>query len=812
MSWRISELAGGRSEPKAYIGYVFLFFYGLERRLLIDGQRGLVPEQERLAIVEEIKRLLQLYGENRSFRGYATNLLATEWVLYQRNTKLPDYIDIHDRYCSKPFEVLLARYVAAGKKIPASMALHWLILHPDFGLRTPARRCEKEFKALFFSRYGGKFGEGITIAPNKTPLKLDYHPASPSIPRNIEFPDLNLPNPFNLKSPLKKIAELAESCTSELEAYSRYLGRKDSEPRSLTGLSLMPKEVLNRIPAADKLKERLALFCAGGYRLITVTDLYRNISKEPPATLTKKDSETLALFLEKLDFGIAPDVRFHHIKPGLEGSVVIFPYGHGIDFSPSGEFQTLTTIIRLGAIVSQADQKVSDAEKNLLSELINDNRDLTGIEKDSLSAFLFWCLNVPQNIAGLKQRLAEVDSAGKEAVRRLLVSLAHADGVIDPQEVKQLEKLYTTLGLDKTDVVGDIHSLAANDEPVTVSTQDADTSSGQARNLHAELMRNVSTRTKPDGNALTSVVERFITEARKQADAAGTDVHKAIEERLAHLSELVGGYDFAKVVAAYWQGYEQDNEQLKQDAVRWLRGEFPTKTDARKALDVRTIVDDTSVYDHFKLLSLFVRQAGYKGLLVNLDEMVNLYKLSSQKARVSNYEQILRMLNDCLQGTAEHLGFLLAGTPEFLLDPRKGLYSYEALHSRLAENTFAQSVGVVDYSGPTLHLANLVPEELLILLRNLRHVFASGNPEKYLLPDDALTAFLAHCSNKIGDAYFRTPRNTIKAFVDLLAILEQNPSLQWTQLIEQVHVTEEQQTDMPEIEDAGDDELTSFKL
>lgn len=340
-------------------------------------------------------------------------------------------------------------------------------------------------------------------------------------------------------------------------------------------------------------------------------------------------------------------------------------------------------------------------------------------------------------------------------------------------------------------------------------------SNGQARNLYAELMRNVSTRTKPDGNALISIVERFITEARKQADSTASDVHKVIEARLSHLSELVGGYDFAKVVSAYWQAYEQDNEQLKNDAIRWLRGEFSTKTDAKNALGVRTIVDDASVYDHFKLLSLFVKQAGYNGLLVNLDEMVNLYKLSSQKARVSNYEQILRMLNDCLQGSAESLGFLLAGTPEFLLDPRKGLYSYEALRSRLAENTFARSAGVIDYSGPTLHLANLVPEELLILLHNLRNVFASGDSDKYLIPDEALIAFLEHCSNKIGDAYFRTPRNTIKAFIDLLSILEQNPSLQWSQLIEQVHVTEEQHTDMPEVEDADDDddaELTSFKI
>ncbi|MEA5112924.1 MAG: ATP-binding protein [Geobacteraceae bacterium] len=335
---------------------------------------------------------------------------------------------------------------------------------------------------------------------------------------------------------------------------------------------------------------------------------------------------------------------------------------------------------------------------------------------------------------------------------------------------------------------------------------------GQARNLYAELLRNLSTRTKPEGNALTSVVERFITEARKQADATGKSVTEIIEEQLSHLSELVGGYDFAKVIGAYWEGYEQDNEQLKSDAVRWLRGEITTKTDARNSLGVRTIVDDASVYDHFKLLSLFVRQAGYNGLLINLDEMVNLYKLSSQKARVSNYEQILRILNDCLQGSAEHIGFLLGGTPDFLLDPRKGLYSYEALHSRLAENSFARSAGVIDYSSPTLHLANLAPEELLILLRNLRHVYASGDENKHLLPDEALTAFLAHCSNRIGDAYFRTPRNTIKAFVDLLAVLDQNADLRWNQLIEKVHLEEEHNTDMPGIDLDSDDELATFQL
>lgn len=329
---------------------------------------------------------------------------------------------------------------------------------------------------------------------------------------------------------------------------------------------------------------------------------------------------------------------------------------------------------------------------------------------------------------------------------------------------------------------------------------------GQARNLYAELLRNCSTRTRQDGNALTSVVERFITEARKEVDAGGGNVGNAIEERLSSLSELVGGYDFAKVIESYWRGYESGDDQLKANAVRWLRGEFSTKTDARNALGVRSIVDDANVYDHFKLLSVFVRQAGYAGLLINLDEMVNLYKLSSQKARASNYEQILRMLNDCLQGSAEYIGFLLGGTPDFLLDPRKGLYSYEALQSRLAENSFARAAGVVDYSSPSLHLASLTPEELLILLRNLRHIFASGDESRYLVPDEALGSFLAHCSQRIGDAYFRTPRNTIKAFVDLLSVLEQSTGVQWNQLIGQVHVDSESNTDMPEVPTPCDDE------
>ena len=356
---------------------------------------------------------------------------------------------------------------------------------------------------------------------------------------------------------------------------------------------------------------------------------------------------------------------------------------------------------------------------------------------------------------------------------------------------------------------------------------------GQARSLYTELMAGLATRAKPEGGAVGSVVERFVTSALQEAREKGTAVDAVLQDRLASLAEMTGGYDFAEVVAAYWRGHDQGNDQLKSDAVRWLRGEFSTRTDARRALGVRTIVDDDNLYDQLKLFSRFTRLAGYGGLLVCLDELVNLYKLANTQARSGNYEQILRILNDSLQGTSAGLGFLLGGTPEFLMDTRRGLYSYEALRSRLAQNRFATE-GRRDFTGPVLHLANLSPEELYVLLRNLRHVHAAGEPGRYLLPDEALVAFMEHCSKRVGEAYFRTPRTTIRAFLELLAVLEQNAGASWRDLLGGVELAPESNPDLdplPEaVAEAGDgpqapsapapapagagddDELASFRL
>lgn len=335
---------------------------------------------------------------------------------------------------------------------------------------------------------------------------------------------------------------------------------------------------------------------------------------------------------------------------------------------------------------------------------------------------------------------------------------------------------------------------------------------GQARSLYAELMRNMSTRTKPDGGALSSIVERFIGEAQKAAAASGESVNTVIHQRLAPLQELVSGYDFANVIEHYWRAFEEGNENGKAAALRWLRGEYNLKTEAREALGVRSIIDDAGVYDYLKLMARFVKLAGYDGFLVVLDEMVNLFKLVNAQARNQNYEQILRIVNDVLQGNVEHLGVLFGGTPEFLMDSRRGLYSYEALRSRLAENSFAQG-GYVDVSGPVIRLQSLSAEELYVLLTKLRHMFACGDETKHLVPDEALHSFMEHCSNRIGDAYFRTPRNTIKAFLDLLSVLEQNPGARWDELLNKVEITQDSPQVEEDIEDGEPaDELASFKL
>lgn len=311
-------------------------------------------------------------------------------------------------------------------------------------------------------------------------------------------------------------------------------------------------------------------------------------------------------------------------------------------------------------------------------------------------------------------------------------------------------------------------------------------SGGEARALYSELMRNMATRAKPEGGALASVCTKWISGLQQEIIGAGgdsSDVESRIMTDLRDLQDFVGGFEFAEVLRAYYRGTVNGNEKEKASALRWLRGEYSTKTEARQDLGVRRIIDDESFYDSLKLMAGFCRKAGFDGMLVLFDELVVLsHRLPSSRARVANFEAILTILNDSVQGHAEGIGFLFAGTDDSLEDKRRGLFSYEALRSRLAENQLATG-GLIDLSGPVIRLQALSPEDLFVLLRNISFVHADGEEESRLVPDDGIAALLHKANDTLGADFFQTPRDIIRSFVGLLNLIDQNPSKTWQDIL-----------------------------
>ena len=350
-------------------------------------------------------------------------------------------------------------------------------------------------------------------------------------------------------------------------------------------------------------------------------------------------------------------------------------------------------------------------------------------------------------------------------------------------------------------------------------------SGGEARGLYSELMRNLATKAQPDGGALPSVLAGWVSQVQHTVMSGGgsaADVEQRIGEDLRGLQEYVGGFEFAEVVCAFYRGYTDKNDALQAAALRWLRGEYTTKTEARADLGVRRIIDDDSMYDGLKLMAAFVRKAGFGGLIVNLDEMVVLsHRLANSRARQANYEALLTLLNDSFQGNVRGLGFIFAGTDECLEDKRRGLFSYEALRSRLAENTLARQQGLVDLSGPVVRLQPLTPEDLFVLLQNIAHVHAGGDLAKVMVPDDGIVALLQQANDTLGADYFRTPRDVVRSFVGLLNLLDQNPGKTWRDVlgaavlakpVAPVSTEEEVATGSGPAPDERDDDLTAFKL
>lgn len=319
---------------------------------------------------------------------------------------------------------------------------------------------------------------------------------------------------------------------------------------------------------------------------------------------------------------------------------------------------------------------------------------------------------------------------------------------------------------------------------------------GQGLGTYRELMTHLSTRTRPDGGALEAVLQKWFASLQQQAMAElglrpddeklPVEVERRIFEVTGNMEHMVHGFDFARVLAAYWNGYKMSDDELKQNALRWLRGEFPTKTEARKTLGVGVIIDDDNWYDYMKLWAEFMSKIGYKGLLLFIDEGVNLYKITNTVSRQSNYEKLLTIFNDTMQGKAQHLGIFLGGTPQFVEDQRRGLFSYDALRSRLVAGRFGEGAGMLHYAGPILRLEMLSHAEILVLLEKLRDLHASHYGYEASLDQGQLTRFMESELGRMGADALLTTREVVRDFMDLLNTLHQYPDRGFDELLPDV--------------------------
>ncbi|MBM6958803.1 ATP-binding protein [Lactobacillus gallinarum] len=316
-------------------------------------------------------------------------------------------------------------------------------------------------------------------------------------------------------------------------------------------------------------------------------------------------------------------------------------------------------------------------------------------------------------------------------------------------------------------------------------------SKGQGLATYRELIQNLSTKTRPEGGALTLILDRWINSVQSQVAQSGianddpkfeAEVDKKIYAVISSLNELVHGFDFAKLLNMYYHAYMSNDDETKAKVLKWFRGEYSHKTEAKKDLGVDIIISDSDWYEYLKLFATFFRQAGYAGLMIMIDELVNIFKIPNAISRQYNYEKILTMYNDTLQGKAKYLGIIMCGTPQAIEDRRRGVYSYEALRSRLATGKFVQN-GARDMYAPVIKLQPLTAEEMLVLTEKLADMHANLYGYERTITDDDLAQFIKIEYARVGADTNITPREIIRDFIELLDIVWQNPDTKITDLL-----------------------------
>lgn len=423
----LTWLSAGRPLDPIPLGYVFLFFYGLERRMLVDARHLPRAVGEVPLIRREVTRMLEAYGENASFRSYATALLGAIDAVFGGPEAPP--ADLPETPWEVPvgLRIQLGRLVVSRQPIPASLALAWALASPEVHLRTPATRCPQEFAALFNARYAAAHGAGVVVKEPRRRLEVHYRPASASFGGPVKLPIGDLPDVAGMSAPVARLRELVDTCTDELDAYSRWIGRNPNQQGSLAAAALLPAELL-ATRQSQQLDELHAWLDheTGGRDVTTIRTeaLLRHWPSVPGARPGKADSVALAQLLGKLGYGMEPDVRFEGPTLDPAGAVVLFRQPHDAPAAPSPAYSAATVVARLGMTIAAADDAVSEEEMAGIEAHLGDALELGAPETSRLDAHLHWLQAAAPTVSGLKKRVAHLTVDQRDELGTFLIAVA----------------------------------------------------------------------------------------------------------------------------------------------------------------------------------------------------------------------------------------------------------------------------------------------------------------------------------------------------------------------------------------------------
>lgn len=471
-------LASDRNYLSTPIGYVFIYFSGLERRVIESISKNDVTDDEFIAIYNEVFRLHGIYGDQSSFYNYSAQFL--EFMALVRSPLFDEQLQAQ-RILPPPtnsshlmFKMKLAKTVTLEQPIPAALAWEWLVFSNSYTFKTPAKRCASEFKHLFDTLYQINYPNGFFVIANKTKLKISYNAASRSI-GYVELTLDDLLDPSRLKAPIKKLIAIADQCNDTLEDYSRYLSRDDHAKSDLAAVLLLPNVLMDqqayqkKYPVIQEFGLWLESILLKDKGVMSVEKLWRQLDKlssqlqsTPPKLLTKNQNEFIINLAKRSGFGIVPDQKYYHTGLKSDGYIAIFRGGYDESFEPSSNFYQLSLALRLGAMVAGADGAIDNKAIDQLSLLIDQDKQLISTEVASLKAYLLWCLNTPASLSGLKVYIDKISSKQIGVIGQSVLSVALVSGHINPNQIKQIEKIYLLLGLDKNAVVSDIHHMTSS--------------------------------------------------------------------------------------------------------------------------------------------------------------------------------------------------------------------------------------------------------------------------------------------------------------------------------------------------------------